>query len=186
MCVSHQAIEQQLTAARQHVHFSQQPSKACTVYDDTASYVSLASGIAPQSLSNRLSSRQTPLLNSLLSTPPQIHLSQHPSFPFFSPNTLPNTPPPPPPCSCIHADPSDSPLYSTIRARVRKEVFDGAENRGWHRRGSEVSSVGGRGCTINVYERGCCCGYEASDTSQGPADLPAVAAKKVSTLCPVD
>jgi hypothetical protein len=40
--------------------------------------------------------------------------------------------------AAVAADPSDSPLYSTIRARVRKEVFDGAENRGWHRRGSEV------------------------------------------------
>lgn len=37
--------------------------------------------------------------------------------------------------------PSDSPLYSTIRARVRKEVFDGAENRGWHRRGSEMAAL---------------------------------------------
>lgn len=39
------------------------------------------------------------------------------------------------------ADPSDSPLYSDIRSRVRKEVFSGAENRGWHRRGSEVGGL---------------------------------------------
>ncbi|KAF8057774.1 acyl-lipid (7-3)-desaturase [Scenedesmus sp. PABB004] len=33
--------------------------------------------------------------------------------------------------------PSDSPLYRAIRTRVRKEVFQGGEARGAHRRGSE-------------------------------------------------
>jgi hypothetical protein len=44
--------------------------------------------------------------------------------------------------SLCPVDPSDSPLYSAIRTRVRKEVFAGAENRGWHRRGSEVRGEG--------------------------------------------
>jgi hypothetical protein len=45
-------------------------------------------------------------------------------------------------------DPSDSPLYSDIRSRVRKEVFGGAENRGWHRRGSEVGGLFTGGCEV--------------------------------------
>lgn len=37
--------------------------------------------------------------------------------------------------------PGDSRLYTSIRQRVRKEVFDGSENRGQHRRGSELAAL---------------------------------------------
>ena len=37
--------------------------------------------------------------------------------------------------------PNDSKLYSHIKQRVRKEVFAGRENRGWHRQGSEMTAL---------------------------------------------
>jgi hypothetical protein len=37
--------------------------------------------------------------------------------------------------------PGDSELYCDIRQRVRKEVFEGREHRGWHRQGSELAAA---------------------------------------------
>lgn len=37
--------------------------------------------------------------------------------------------------------PGDSKLYTAIRQRVRKEVFAGTENRGQHRKGSELAAL---------------------------------------------
>lgn len=37
--------------------------------------------------------------------------------------------------------PGDSKLYSDIKQRVRKEVFEGREARGWHRQGAELAAA---------------------------------------------